>query len=196
MGLAFFTAVIVWPMTLTQTVPTELWIYVEAIIREIAVGLFLGFAASIPFYALHVAGDASSTGMGFAMSRMTGVNGEQVTHISQLYSVTFALIFLTLRGHLWLFELLGRSFTIVPLDAASFVHEGFLVYVIRAVTRLMIVGLQIGMPIMGITFLVDIAMGLLAKSVPQINVFFFGFPIKILIGLGTIVLLRRRNLTA
>ena len=101
--------------------------------------------------------------------------------IGQLYNFAATLLFLALNGHHLMIRGLADSFSILPLDstmqmssAASGVLQIFIV--------LFIASLKIGAPVVGAIFLTDVSLGILARTVPQLNVFVVGFPAKLTVG--------------
>ena len=99
------------------------------------------------------------------------------------FAVPFALLyFLTMDAHHILIKGMIDSFTIAPVGTFA-VSQAAVSGLLTVFTRMFWLGLKIAMPVVGATFLVDVALGIVAKTVPQMNVFIVGLPLKSLLGM-------------
>ncbi len=185
-GFAALLAIAVAPAT-TQSME-EFWPWALLALQEIAIGLLLAFFVSLVFGIIYFAGQLIDVPMGFGMvSIFDPQSGMQLPVFSQFYHLLGMLVFLAVDGHLWLFKALGDSYKFLPVN--QFVSLDLSLDVILALSQnLFSIGLQIALPIIGSIFLTDIALGIVTKAVPQINVFVIGFPIKIMMGLLVLTL--------
>jgi flagellar biosynthesis protein FliR len=188
-GVAFFVA---WILFLSMNKPIlqiDGFFYM-LIIKEALVGLLIGLIAYMIFAAIQIAGSFIDFQMGFAIANVIDPQtGAQSPLIGQ-YLYTFALLFLlAINGHHLLLDGVFYSYQFVPMEQLwiPFGNENLLEFVIKAFNSMFIIAFQMSMPVVGSLFLVDIALGIVARTVPQLNVFVVGLPLKI--GVSFIVLI-------
>ena len=164
-------------------------------IHQVVIGLAMGFVMQMVFSALTQAGEsvALSMGLGFA-SAMDPVGGVQVPMVSQYFMILATLIFLALNGHLVLIELLLRSFETLPIGAGGLSADG-LWRVVSFGSTMFAAALLVALPAVASLLLVNLAMGVVTRAAPQLNIFAIGFPITLLAGF-IIVLLTLPSLSA
>ena len=184
-GLTISISAIVFPLveTFMPSIPPDALSYGLLIINEALVGMVIGFVTSAIFAAFQLAGQFLSIPMGFGIVEVLDPLAQiQVPVISQMLVIAAFAIFIGVNGHHLLVRAVVESFSIIPVINLLSLRRmsdvlGFLFQ------RSFLIGLRIAMPIMGIIFLTDLSLGLLAKAAPQANVFFIGFPLKIFLGL-------------
>ena len=150
-------------------------------LREVFIGVTIGFIAKIIFSSISVAGDIMSLQAGFSFARfMDPFTMTQVSVLEQVKNLLAIMIFFAIDAHYIVFLALSASFTELPIGAAA-LREPLLHYVINATARVFSLGFKIGAPIIVTLFLVELAFGMLSRMIPQVNIFIEGVPIKILI---------------
>ncbi len=150
-------------------------------LREVFIGVTIGFIAKIIFSSISVAGDIMSLQAGFSFARfMDPFTMTQVSVLEQVKNLLAIMIFFAIDAHYIVFQALSASFTELPIGAAA-LREPLLHYVINATARVFSLGFKIGAPIIVTLFLVELAFGMLSRMIPQVNIFIEGVPIKILI---------------
>jgi flagellar biosynthetic protein FliR len=149
----------------------------------------MGFILQLIFSALTQAGEyiALAMGLGFA-SAMDPVGGVQVPMISQFLTILAMLIFLALNGHLVFIELLLKSFDTLPVTAAGLTSDD-LWAVVRFGQTMFSHAVLIALPAMAALLLVNLAMGVVTRAAPQLNIFAIGFPLTILAGFIVLILM-------
>lgn len=153
------------------------------IVVEILVGTLLGYAVSLLFAGLQFAGMLMGYQMGFAVANVLDpTSRERVSIIGQFIFVFGILYFLQLDGHHMLIRALVRSYDMAPPMGVG-LTGGTVIIIIGMFTQMFVIGLQIALPIIGTLFLIDVGLGIVAKTVPQMNVFIVGLPLKTLVGL-------------
>ena len=181
-GLAVALAVPVAPRVAETAPPPELAPLVTAVLLQVGVGLALGFVVQLLFAAVQAAGELIDLFAGFTIAAtydpFTNANQAVFGRLYQLLAT--ALLFAT-GGHLLLVEGLLDSFAAVPsgmpdLGATS-------AELVDSLTLFFLSALEIAVPLLGALFLTEVALGLLSKAAPQMNVFTLGFPIKIMLTL-------------
>lgn len=184
-GLAFFIAWIVTSsMTIDESIPLDGY-YVLLIFKEFSIGLALGFVAALVLYAVQIAGAFIDFQMGFAIANvMDPQTGSQVPIIGQFKYMLALLFLLTVDGHHLMLNGVIQSVRLLPVEMAaiSITAQGIAQFITVLFSEVFIIALQIALPIVGALFLVDVALGILAKTVPQLNIFVVGLPIKIMLG--------------
>jgi len=149
---------------------------------EIVLGMSLGIIVRMLIAAVQVGGGIINFQMGFSMVNaidpLTGQSEPVTTHL--IYMCTM-LTFLALNGHLNLIKALGTSFEIVP-PGGLFLTPKLMTEVMVFSKQMFILGVRIAAPVILALFLVDLALALISKMAPQMNVMTMGFPIKIMVG--------------
>lgn len=164
------------------------WMAAFALIQEVLVGLILGFMVNLTFYAIQIAGYFFDTSMGFGVINIIDPNtGTEMPLLGQFNHILALLVFLAMNGHHTIIMSFIQSFDLIK-PGAFFIRNQAVGIFISAFSRMFYLGFKIGIPILGTIFLVDTALGIIAKLVPQVNVFIIGFPIKIILGITMLVL--------
>lgn len=152
-------------------------------IREVFLGVSIGFLARLFFFAVSIGGQVISVSMGLSASQLYNpAVGEQSTTIDQLYVALASLFFLAINGHHIFLAGLAESYKLVPvsyglLNAAAFAHIGDIIQ------QITLIGVQLSAPVMISVLFSNLAMAVIGRAVPQINVLITSLPINILLGL-------------
>jgi flagellar biosynthetic protein FliR len=155
---------------------------------EVAFGLTLGYAVSMVFAGIQLAGVLIGYQMGFAVANVLDpVTNDQVSIVGQFLFLFGLLYFLAMNAHHVLLIGIADSFAIAPAGSFS-VSQGAVSWMVQVFTHMFWLGMKIAMPVVGVIFLVDVALGIVAKTVPQMNVFIVGLPLKSLLGLFVLAL--------
>ncbi len=156
--------------------------YIALCVAELAFGIALGFVAAAVLEALRFGGEVLDLQIGLRAGQLFDpTSGAQSGILSTGYYMLALVFFVTLNGHHWLVRAVAGSFAIVPVGG---VHLGAEVASIAAGlgTSVLVLGLRVAGPVMAALLLADLAFGLVARAVPQINVFLVGIPAKIALG--------------
>jgi len=173
--IAYF-AVMAEPVQFNET-------YILLLLKEIVIGLALGLLASIMFSAVQVAGGFIDFQMGFSIANVIDPQTGAQTPIMGQYLYIFAILFLLATdGHHLLIDGIYYSFRFIRPDqfVNPFSDENVAELAVKSFAVMFGIALQISVPIVASLFLVDVALGILARTVPQLNVFVVGLPLKIL----------------
>lgn len=192
-GLSFYVSLLIFlSMGTFQPVAIDI-AYLLNIIREVLVGLLLGFTAYMFFTVVQVAGSFIDIQMGFGIANvidpLTGVQSPVFGNLKYMISI---LLFLSLNGHHALLRAIMQSYDWIPLDNHLFEHlqNGSITdLLLQSLATLFYLAFQMAAPMIVTMFLVDVALGVLARTAPQFNIFVVGIPIKILIGLVMLTIL-------
>jgi flagellar biosynthetic protein FliR len=153
---------------------------------ELLIGLALGTIASLGFHALELAGRVLSLQMGLSLGAVLNpMSHENGTALDPFFSILAGILFLALDLHIALVGVLAHSFTVLPIGG------GWPASLFQLVADLTALALELGtrliMPLALVLLLVELAIALLARAIPQINVFFLGLPLKILAGVALLI---------
>ena len=156
--------------------------YAMLVFKELLIGFALGFVGKILFAAVDFAGELISYQMGLSMAGVVDPQTQQqISLITQVENMIATIIFLVMNAHHAVIEAIVYSYTVIPLDRAAL--QGPLVQeFIRLSAGIFSIGLQLGAPLIVALFLANVIMGLIARAVPQIQIFVVGFPITIMLG--------------
>ena len=185
--MAFFFAVVFYPIMPPVTIHLDLLSIVIAILSELIFGLAIGLAIQITYNIITFAGGQISYMMGFSLaSAIDPQTGISMPIISQFLSMLTMMLLLVLNMHHWILLYVNDSLSAIPLGAFM-LQEHLFNYLIHAFSHMFVVGFMIAFPIIALALLQDIIFGMLMKTMPQFNLLVIGFPIKI--GVGFVVII-------
>ena len=188
-GLSLMTTIALSPFVKGPAVSPSIGLIDLALLvaKEFSVGAIIGFTANMVFMGFLLAGQIIDFQMGFGMVNVIDpLSNISISIMGQFKNLLAVLIFLAINGHHFLLTALSKSFDVVPLTAFTFtpsVTNSF----IEAVVNMFIIGLKIGAPAIGVLFITELALGIVARTVPQMNVFVVGMPLKIAVGFVTVI---------
>lgn len=191
-GLALLIAAILLPVMMTKysadPVPQALLPYIGLIIMEFIVGLILGFASYLVFAAVQMAGALVDAQIGFSIvSILDPQSGMQLPLIGTFKYVLALLLFLGVNGHHVMLTALSESFQRVPINSAI-AHDAVVTQITNMFSTAFAFAFKIAAPALVTLFLLEVAFGIMARTVPQMNVFIVGLPAKIIVGLFALAL--------
>lgn len=158
-------------------------------IKEIVIGIGLGYVAQIFFSIFVSAGALIDVQMGLSMSQVNDMElGGQVTITSRLMDIFAFLIFLHIDGHHYLMRAFINSFYVLPLGQSQVINGSFLEFIGKLMGYFFISAITVSIPIMISIFLGNILLAFMAKIMPQMNVFIVGMPFKIFMGLTVFII--------
>jgi len=189
-GLALILALVLLPVVAAppQGVPAHLWAYGLWVLGEVGVGLLLGFAALLLFVAAQVAGQIIDFELGFGIVNVIDPEfGHQLPLVGSFKNLLALLVFLGLNGHHVVIRALAGSFRVLPPGQARWAPE-LTGNVVGLLGQLFVFALQLAAPVMAAIFLVNLALGIVSRTVPQMNVFVVGLPVQAAVGLAVLAL--------
>jgi flagellar biosynthesis protein FliR len=188
-GLAFVITVVIAP---TLNIPADIdpasaqGLFV--LMQQIVAGLIIGFSIRLIFSAVEMAGDLAGMqmGLGFA-SFYDPLNASYTPVIAQFLGIIAALTFITMDGHLYMLAALSDSFRDFPIGTSAPSAKAF-----RTVAEwggsMFSNALQFALPLIGALLITNLALGILTRSAPQLNIFAVGFPLTLAIGFAALML--------
>jgi len=184
--LALLLAVLLAPVVAAGSAPAPRDVCGFAVVaaREIAVGIVLGFATSIVLAAAQYGGRlaGSQIGFGFASS-VDPLLGEQQVILDRLFELAALVLFVTVGAHRAVIEALAHSYAVVPLGEAQ-PTSGLIATLLQVFAQMLVVAVQIACPVVTCLLVVEVALALLSRSVPQFNLFSVGFGIRVVVGIA------------
>jgi flagellar biosynthesis protein FliR len=189
-GLALMMALVLFPVVggIQYGLPTQVPPFIFLVLKEALVGLVIGFVANLLFTAIHIAGQLIDMQTGFAFAGIIDPNtGNHSAIAGEFQSILAWMLFLAVNGHHMLLNGVADSFRALPLGTFS-AGSGLLDGVLVLSSRIFVIALQIGAPVVGAVLLSDLGLALLSRTIPQMNVFVLGFPIKMALGLIVLLL--------
>lgn len=162
--------------------------YTLLVFNEFIIGLILGFVTYITFSTLYIAGQIIDMEMGFGMVNVIDPQSNiQIPVVANFYNTIAMLMFLSLNGHHMIVSSIFHSYKVLPIGT-TIVAKLLTDDIVRMFADMFIIGFKVAGPVIAAIFITNIALGILARTVPQINIFVLGIPIKIFVGLGVLVL--------
>lgn len=157
------------------------------ILQQILIGVVMGFIFHFVFAAFTIGGQVIAMQMGLGFSTMVDpVNGAQVPVLSMFYVLLVTLFFFLLNGHLALIGLLADSFSSMPISIDGVAREDFWTMAGWA-SEMFIGSVLVALPAVTALFLVNMALGVIGRAAPQLNIFAVGFSITIAAGFYVIM---------
>ena len=185
LALAFTASLALFPLLGLEAVPISSSIIGLGIgaAGEILLGLVIGFSVKLIFAGIQLAGQMAGYQMGMAIANvMDPAESQQIPLLAQFNNLCALLIFLALNAHHWFIRALTQSYRLVPPFNARF--DGALTeHLMQLAGKMFVIAIQVGAPIIATLLVTSVAFGLIARTVPQMNVFIVAMPLKIGVGL-------------
>jgi len=161
------------------------WLFANAI-KEIITGLILGFMLNFVFYGIEFAGSIIGLNMELSMAEsLNPVDGTSTNEIGQVLFLASLMLFFLIDGHHYIISALVYSFSIVHIGVFT-INQSVYQLLVKYSSAVFIIAVKIASPIMVSYFLIYLAEGIIAKVIPQMQVFFVVQPL--VVGLGFILL--------
>ena len=161
-----------------------LWI----LFQQILIGIGMGFAARIVFAAFDMAGEfiGAQMGLGFA-TFFDPLSASQTPVIAEFMGLIALLLFLSMNGHLLYVATLAQSFTAIPVSATTIGASSWL-NLAELGSKIFSAGLLLALPVIVALMVTNIALAVLTRAAPQLNIFALGFPLTLMGGFFAIAL--------
>jgi flagellar biosynthetic protein FliR len=184
-GLILFVSIAVFPVVRATPMhdPKSLFELVVNLFSEITIGLAVAYSARLMFTAVQIAGTVVDFQMGFGVVNVIDPQTEtQVSVTAQFQNILAILFFLALDAHHIIIGAIVESFFLInpfQINFSTFTPE----IILLLFKATFVTAVKIAAPIMAILFFISVGLGLVARTVPQMNVFIVGFPLQIGVGL-------------
>ncbi|WP_378951851.1 flagellar biosynthetic protein FliR [Pelosinus sp. sgz500959] len=183
--LALIITYIIFPLIFNShtPIPEQFLPYFFMVMGELIIGLILGFVSSLIFSAIQMAGQLLDMQIGFGIINMLDpLSGQQAPLIGNFKYILALILFLAMNGHHVLLSALFASFKLIPVTGLV-VNVAIAEFMINMIGNMFILALKISLPVIVSLLLTDMALGILARTMPQMNIFVVGVPGKIIIGI-------------
>jgi flagellar biosynthetic protein FliR len=187
-GLSIILAIVLIPVAgQTPLAPVDsIWLLAILAGKEMLVGFIIGLAFSILFSAIQMGGSLVGYQIGLSMVNLADTeSGGEVSIIGEFWFIVASLIFLMIDGHHAIISAFADSYKLIPVGVFSFSGPA-LDMLIRFTSYSFVIAVKISAPVVITLFLTEVAMGVVARTVPQMNIFIVGIPLKI--GIGFLVM--------
>jgi flagellar biosynthesis protein FliR len=187
-ALAFLIAVLL-AAAVQPSAPLVLsWAMPLLVVEQVAVGLAIGFAMRLTLGAMAFAGDLVGLQMGFGFAGLIDIQSQfQVPVMSDFFNLVGLLLFLCLNGHLILLGVLAKSFTLVPIAPGAGITLPGWQTLAAAGSLLFEMGVWLALPVVAILAAAHLAVALVSRVAPQINLMSVGFSVFIWVGLAATI---------
>lgn len=183
-SIAFFVSLILYQVVdVSLPVYSDVLGYSTLVVEEALVGLLLGFVAGLSMKALAIAGEFIDREIGFSMATTFDPNQGMVTITGELYDKIVCLVIMISNLHYYILSAAAQSFELVPVGRIVLNPDLIYTSLIQFIVQVFMIGFRIAMPVfLGATML-NVILGVLAKSSPQMNMFAIGMQLKVFVGL-------------
>jgi flagellar biosynthetic protein FliR len=184
-GLAVAVSILLLPAVdaVVTVKDLSLMTLVIVVFSEIAIGITIGLSVKLLFTGIQLAGQIVGYQMGFAVANVVDpTTSIQIPILAQFYNLTAMLVFLSINAHHMFFSALVDSYTVLPPLSLSISPQA-VGMMMRLAANMFVVAIKVGAPLIAVMLMVSVALGMVARTVPQIHIFIVAMPLKILIGL-------------
>lgn len=164
------------------------WSGLLLIVQQTLIGIAMGLVLRVVFAALDLMGEIISLQMGLSFATFFDpLAGGQTAVVGEFLTLLATLVLLSLNGHLLMLDALARSFEWLPVSA-TLPHRGGWMILVRFGASIFASGLLMALPVVTALLITNIALGVLTRAAPQLNLFAIGFPITLTVGFGVLLL--------
>ena len=191
-GTAVAMAVLIFPALMDEMIveaPATVLMFAALVMQELFVGWLIGFIGYVVLSAINMAGKVMDMQVGFTIAQvMDPTSNEQSPLIgSFLYNLTI-IYFLAVNGHHMIVAALVESFRAVPFNAVTW-HPAMADFMGDVTNGIFLVGMKIAMPVTFSILMTNVGMGILARTMPQMNIFVVGVPMHLMIGTAMLAMI-------
>lgn len=162
-------------------IAADSWMALGILLHQVLIGVAIGFMMRLFFAAIDLAGEMIGLQMGLSFAVFfSPQTGGQSSVLAQFLNLLTLLVFLALDGHLMLIKIVVLSFEWLPIGEAT-ASEGWLL-IVRHASVMFASGVLIALPMVAALLITNIALGVLTRAAPQLNLFAVGFPVTLSIG--------------
>jgi flagellar biosynthesis protein FliR len=184
-GAALLISYILLPLVYSSriAIPEAFWPYIALVASEFLFGLIFGFVSYLIFEAVQMAGNLLDLQVGFGVVNVFDPQfGQQVPLIGNFQFILAMLVFMATNGHHILLSALFASFKVIPVTGIVF-QASLSDFIVNLVSDIFVIAVKLSLPVLVALVLTDVALAILARTMPQMNIFMVGIPAKIAVGL-------------
>lgn len=184
--IAFFLGIVLLPVVprLAMDVQNVNVLYLLTVmVHELFLGVSLGLAINVIFAGVQLAGELMGFSMGFSIVNVIDpMTGTEAPVTANFFYIVSFMLFLALDGHHLFIRAIQQSFTLVPIGT-DLPSPAFLKAAVTYAGGMFTIALKLAAPIIGILLIINVALALITRAIPQMNIFIVSFPIMIAVGL-------------
>lgn len=170
-------------------VPQKLEQFILLFVSEMVIGLIIGFVAQLTFAAIQVAGQALDMQMGFGIVNVIDpVYGTQAPLMGSFQNLLALLLFMATNSHHYMIMALYQSYEMIPIYGLTEANKATQM-IVDLFGNMLITGVKLAIPVVGALFVAEVALGMIARTMPEMQVYFVGIPAKIFIGLVLLIMI-------
>ena len=185
-GTAFAMSLVLFPVVAAGSgieAPPTVIAYAGSVLIEVFVGWLIGYVAFVTLSAIHLAGKVMDMQVGFSIVNvMDPTSGQQIPLIGSFLYNLGIIIFLVTNGHYMLISSLFESYGAVPIGGMV-ANSDLVNLVVDFTASIFMTGIKIALPITFSILLTNVGLGILARTLPQLNIFVVGIPLQITVGI-------------
>ena len=191
-AVAVMFALILFPVVLKEYViqaPATILQFSFTVAKELFIGWLIGLVAYITLAAVNMAGKIMDMQVGFAVVQMMDPTTMQQTGLigTFLYNLT-VIYFVVTNGHHVIISALAESFRLIPLDMMNW-NTSLPQLITDLTAGIFMNGMKIAMPVTFAILMTNVGLGILARTMPQMNIFVVGIPMQLMIGMTTVAMI-------
>ena len=162
--------------------------YTVLLLKELVVGITMGFLSNLTLTIINAAGQFIDREIGFSMvSDFDQTMNTEITITAEFYNMLVMLIMLCSNMHYFILSALSDSFQLIPLGNVAIDTEKLYSTMLQYVADYFIIAIRIALPVMISIMLLNVVLGVLAKTAPQMNMFVIGIQLKIFVGFAVLI---------
>ncbi len=191
--LVLILAFAVFPMVAPQTmklgveIPNTFINLSVGVMKELIIGISMGFALLLMFVGVQVGAEMISQQMGLNLSRVIDpMTGNDTDIMAQFYMLVATLLYVLMNGHIILIKTIVETFERIPLMGVH-IGESLVATFVAILTGSFMLGVRVAGPALAAVFLATLAMGFISRTMPQLNILAAGFPVRIVLSLVLII---------
>lgn len=170
-------------------VPSKLEYFIPLLAGEMIIGMIIGFVAQFTFAAVQFAGQSLDMQMGFGITNVIDpLYGTQAPLMGSFQNLLALLLFLATNSHHYMIAALFQSYQKIPIFGLTGQKEVYQV-MIDLFGNMLVTGVKIAIPVVGALFVAEVALGMIARTMPEMQVYFVGIPAKIVVGLLLLIMI-------
>ena len=183
MALALAVTIAVLPALPTISyLPSDSWLTLAVLAQQMLIGIGIGFVMRLIFAAVDVAGELIGLQMGLSFAIFFNPQtGGQSSVVAEFLNLVTLLLFLAFNGHLMLISVLVKSFEWLPVGGIA-ASQSFIL-IVKYATVMFFSGVLLALPMVATLLITNIALGVLTRAAPQLNLFAVGFPVTLTVGM-------------
>ncbi len=163
--------------------PTDIFTFGIGVVCEILIGVTIGLSVKMLFIGLQLGGQLAGFQMGFAIANvMDPMSSSQIPILAQFNNLMAMLLFLVTNSHHVFIRAIVESLRLIPPFGFRF-SESLTTRLMDLGGNMFIVAIKVGAPIIAAMLLTTVALGIVARTVPQMHIFIVAMPVKIVVGL-------------